>query len=262
MATCFLNNVYCLYLPVHTSHGLQPWDNGPFAVEKGAYRRYLSQLSSLNDSTPGGKIQFINCLIEARKALTPKVLKGGCRHTGGWPISRRKALSHPEIQADIYAGEKRSAAEMSDDEAAAFNSDEDVTFDYITRLGRDRPYNERQKLRKVANTLNDTQAELILARQEIQALEAKIKNLTKGKKRRNIPNPNKRFQKISEVMALGGNPNESSSSSSNSEEVGGGSEQSEDEPGEDDSSEAEVEPARPRQPTRSGRAAQLPARYR
>jgi len=35
MATCFLNNVYCCYLPAHCSHGLQPLDNGPFNALKG-----------------------------------------------------------------------------------------------------------------------------------------------------------------------------------------------------------------------------------
>ncbi len=28
--------------------------------------------------------------------MTSQSTKAGCRHTGNWPISRRKALTHPE----------------------------------------------------------------------------------------------------------------------------------------------------------------------
>jgi hypothetical protein len=46
MATCFLNNVYCYYLPALCSHGLQPFDNGVFNVVKGACRKELQKLAS------------------------------------------------------------------------------------------------------------------------------------------------------------------------------------------------------------------------
>lgn len=258
MATCFANNIYCLYFPAHTSHGLQPWDNGPFAVEKGAYRRELSQLSSLNDSTNGGKIQFMNCLIEARKAVTPAVMKGGFRHTGNWPISRAKALRHPEIQMDK---EKRKAAELAQSEASGDES-EPVTYNFITKLGRGRDHEDRRKLRKVANKNDDLTAENILLQQEILSLRAQIKNITKGKKRRAIPNPNKRFQRISDIIAAGGNPNEAVPSSSSGENSSGGEDLSSEGEGLDEA-EDEPEPAvRSRQATRVGRQTQIPARYR
>ncbi|KAJ0134692.1 putative transcriptional regulatory protein C3C7.04 [Fusarium oxysporum f. sp. albedinis] len=42
MATCFLNNAYCCYLPAHSSHGLQPLDNGVFNASKAAGKKRKS----------------------------------------------------------------------------------------------------------------------------------------------------------------------------------------------------------------------------
>jgi hypothetical protein len=44
MATCFLNNVYCYYLPAHCSHGLQPLENGIFNASKAVYRKELQKI--------------------------------------------------------------------------------------------------------------------------------------------------------------------------------------------------------------------------
>ena len=101
MATCFLNNIYCCYLPAHCSYGLQPLDNGIFNAVKTAYQRELENLASLTDSTPVDKINFIRAYSKARKArMSLKNILAGWRVTGNWPISRSKALRHPEIQAD------------------------------------------------------------------------------------------------------------------------------------------------------------------
>lgn len=265
MAACYLNNIYLLFLPAHTSHGLQPWDNGPFGVLKVAYRRFLSQLSALNDSSNGGKIQFMNCLIEARKSLTPTVIKGGWKHTGNWPISRNKALRHPEIQQDK---EKRKAAEMEGEAEDSGDESEAITHDFITKLGRGGDYEQRRKLRKIANVTQDLQAENIILKQEIASLKALIKEFNKGKKRRVIPNPNARFQKICEIIAAGGNPNEvpevvegSNSEDSDSGEDSGGGEEVGEEAAEAVPA-AESSPVPVARPTRSGRQAQKPTKYR
>ncbi|KAJ0126839.1 Uncharacterized protein HZ326_30053, partial [Fusarium oxysporum f. sp. albedinis] len=101
MATCFLNNVYCCYLPAHCSHGLQPLDNGIFNVIKGAYRKELQKLASLTDSAPVDKVNFIRAYAEAWEAgMRKDIILSGWRFTGNWPINRYKALAHPEIQPD------------------------------------------------------------------------------------------------------------------------------------------------------------------
>jgi hypothetical protein len=99
MSFCFLNNIYCCYFPAHCSHRMQPLDNGPFNSLKAAYRKELKTLNSLNDSRPIDKIKFIRAYSKARsQGLTEQNIKSAFRTTGNWPISRRKALSHPEIQ--------------------------------------------------------------------------------------------------------------------------------------------------------------------
>ena len=98
MATCFINNVFCCYLPAHTSHGLQPLDNGPFNVLKATYRKELDKFASLTDSVPVDKVNFIRAYAKAREAaLTEKNIKSGWRVIGNWPILRNKALRHLEI---------------------------------------------------------------------------------------------------------------------------------------------------------------------
>lgn len=92
MEECFRANIYVCYFPALTSHGMQPADNGPFKVLKGAYRKHLERLQSLSDAAPVGKINFVRCLLRARKEVTPTVIKSAFRHTGIWPISRRKPI--------------------------------------------------------------------------------------------------------------------------------------------------------------------------
>ena len=75
MTICFLNNVYLCFLPAHTSHGLQPLDNGIFNVIKAAYRKELSQLASLTDASPVDKIKFIRCYSKAREAVTKRTIQ-------------------------------------------------------------------------------------------------------------------------------------------------------------------------------------------
>ncbi|KAF6517612.1 hypothetical protein HZS61_003173 [Fusarium oxysporum f. sp. conglutinans] len=112
MATCFLNNVYCCYLPAHCSHGLQPLDNGVFNALKAAYRRELEKFASLTDSAPIDKVNFIRAYAKARRVgMTKKNILSGWRVTGNWPISREKALRHPEIQQDRPNGSPRVTPE-------------------------------------------------------------------------------------------------------------------------------------------------------
>lgn len=201
----------------------------------------------------------MNCPIKARDALAPGKLQGGWRHTGNWPISRQKALSHPEIQAE----KKRNAGEDTPNEAEDEAEDGPVNHDYVTairRSGMNREYD--LKLRKVANTIEDLRATVILQDQEIAGLKAQIEALTKSKTRRKIPDPNARFQKICETIDAGGDPNEASDQVHIASNQGVGDEDRvEGSPEDPDEGEDEAGPSEaPR--TRSGRATRTPAIYR
>lgn len=140
MEECFFNNVYCCFLLAHTSHGLQPADNGHFNVLKGAYRKEIAKLDAITDLAPVGKINFLRCLHMARKAVTKKTIVSAWRHTGNWLVSREKALEHPEIQPDP---EKRDAEAMAADSGC---DDEQIDRQFIMAMSRENPH-QRYKFR-------------------------------------------------------------------------------------------------------------------
>ena len=81
------------------SHGLQPLDNDVFNATKTAYWKELAELAFLTVSAQVDKINFIRAYAKAREVgMTSKNILSGWRITGNWPISRVKALRHPEIQ--------------------------------------------------------------------------------------------------------------------------------------------------------------------
>ncbi|KAF6513152.1 hypothetical protein HZS61_007410 [Fusarium oxysporum f. sp. conglutinans] len=89
-----------IILDGHGSHAT-PLDNGVFNALKAAYRRELERFASLTDSAPMDKVNFIRAYAKARRVgMTKKNILSGWRVTGNWPISRSKALRHPEIQQD------------------------------------------------------------------------------------------------------------------------------------------------------------------
>jgi hypothetical protein len=197
MATCFLNNVFCCYLPAHCSHGLQPLDNGIFNASKAAYRRELEKLNSLTDSTPVDKVNFIRAYAKAREVgMTTKNIRSGWRITGNWPISRAKALRHPEIQAD--------KVEKSPEPAPYFGSDDTPkTSRQIRDLAKGRTPATRRRYAVIAKGFESQQQRLAAHEVRIAGLEEQVARLQRGKKRRAIPNPNRRFMALSELLVTG-----------------------------------------------------------
>jgi hypothetical protein len=200
MATCFLNNVYCCYLPAHCSHGLQPLDNGVFNASKAAYRRELEKLASLTDSTPVDKVNFIRAYARAREVgMTKKNILSGWRTTGNWPISREKALRHPEIQED----EPRDGPKRTPEKAPYFGSDDTPkTSRHIRDLGLKKSPNTRRRYTMIAKGFETQQQTLASHAVEIASLKEELARLKRGKKRKAIPNPNRRFMSLSEALAV------------------------------------------------------------
>ena len=93
---CLEHNIYLLFLLAHTSHVLQPLDLTIFSSLKRAYRKELQKLSSLIDSTPMDKRNFLIYYQKARQdSITPSNIKSGWRTTGLWPVSIAKPLMSP-----------------------------------------------------------------------------------------------------------------------------------------------------------------------
>ncbi|KAI8710609.1 HTH CENPB-type domain-containing protein [Fusarium sp. LHS14.1] len=199
MATCFLNNVYCCYLPAHCSHGLQPLDNGIFNVIKGAYRKELQKLASLTDSAPVDKVNFIRAYAKAREAGTRKeVILSGWRFTGNWPINRRKALAHPEIQPDK---EKVVERFKTPSPPQLHSDDTPKTSRQVRDLAKHRSRPTRRKYSKIAKGLGALEMKVAIQNARITGLEEQVSQLRRGKKRKAVPNPNRRFMALAEALA-------------------------------------------------------------
>ena len=197
MATCFLNNVYCCYLPAHCSHGLQPLDNGVFNAVKAAYQKELGKLASLTDSTPLDKVNFIKAYSKARQiGMTSKNILSGWRITGNWPISCSKALQHPEIQAD--------RVEVTPEPTPYLGSDDTPkTSCQVRDLGKNKSPSTRRRYTIIAKGFEAQEQVLAEHTTRIASLEEEVSRLKGGKKRKAIPNPNRRFISLSEALASG-----------------------------------------------------------
>lgn len=95
---CYDNNIYLLFLPAHASHVLQPLDVAVFGPLKHAYRKFISDLASIADSSQIGKISFLYNYNKARKkALTKNNACAGFKATGLWPVNLAKVLMNPMV---------------------------------------------------------------------------------------------------------------------------------------------------------------------
>jgi len=197
MTTCFLNNIYCCYLPAHCSHGLQPLDNGVFNAVKAAYRKELGVLASLSDSAPVDKVNFIRAYAKARQVgMTSKNILSSWRVTGNWPISRSKALRHPEIQAD--------RVKVTPDPTPYLGSDNTPkTSRHIRDLGKNKSPSTRRQYTIIAKGFEAQEQALAEHTNKIASLEEELSRLKRGKKRKAIPNPNRCFVSLGEALASG-----------------------------------------------------------
>lgn len=196
----------CLYLPAHTSHGLQALDNAPFAALKRAFEAEVETLNSFTDGSPVGKLNFIKCLKIARTAVSSRTIQRGFSHTGTWPISRTKALQHPEIgeDSDIQPQPDEDEALVEPIQAGSEAEEDLIDRAYVIGLAKPQDRQQRIAARKVANELDDLRARNALLERENAGLKVRIKELTKTKKKRPVPNPNKRFMSFGEINRAGG----------------------------------------------------------
>lgn len=204
MRLCFGNNIFCLYFPAHCSHGMQPLDNGIFNLLKAKFESFAEELNSFTESSPLGKINFIRCLIRAREAVTDKTIRGAFRHTGVWPISRRKCLNRQEIGVDKPGEDNtaKSSAQNSEDEVPVA-----IDRKFILALVKDGTRQQRHDAKLVADELEDVRLELAMAKREILSFKAKdeVRNRTKKRKAmdKGKANPTAAFMAMGDIAATG-----------------------------------------------------------
>jgi hypothetical protein len=145
------------------------------------------------------KINFIKAYNKAREAgLTTKNIQAAFRTTGNWPISRRKALSHPEIQqeAEHTTPERELDPKIEYDSEVTPKTSRDVR-DY----GKNKSPSTRRRYNTISKGYAKLEFELASKNDKIAALEAEVARLPKTRKRKAIPNPNKKFILLSKALA-------------------------------------------------------------
>ncbi|KAH7460471.1 hypothetical protein FOMA001_g19497 [Fusarium oxysporum f. sp. matthiolae] len=244
-----------IILDGHRSH-VSPLDNGVFDASKAAYRKELQKLTSLTDSAPVDKVNFIKAYAKAREVgMTKKNILSGWRVTGNWPISRRKALMHPEIQPD-----KKESTPASDGhrDGQVDSDNTPKTSRHIRDLGKNKSPSTRRRYSVISKGFEAQESKIASLSSRVASLEEEVGRLSRGKKRKAIPNPNRKFMTLAEALVAGdviSEPHQAAEETEAVEEVieVGGVE-------EDEGSNSEAEEL-PVARTRAGRAVKRPKEY-
>jgi hypothetical protein len=228
---CLEHNIYLLFLPPHTSHVLQPLDLSIFSPLKSAYRSELHRLSSMTDSTPISKRNFLLCYQKAREAsITAENIKAGWKATGLWPLNIAKPL-----MSRLLLENSNQALPTTPTEALPTNWNADMLLfqwstpkagkelrsqvNIITQFGQDDLPTRRLLFRKVIKGFDKKDFALGQAEIRIQQLEAQLEQLKPRKRRKVQTSPNSKFvnaKAIREAQILAGDQEIGSISSKSS----------------------------------------------
>ena len=205
---CLEHNIYLLFLPAHTSHVLQPLDLTIFSALKRAYRKELQKLSSLLDSTPIGKRNFLVCYQKARQeSITPSNIKAGWRTSGLWPVSVAKPLMSPLLlensnrstspplqvsqEVPILSPEASSTSiQLSTPRA---RKDIHLQIRTLATGSHDQLPTQRLLFRKIVKGIDEKDYELGKANLRIRELEERLEQLRPKKRRKVQTSPNSKF---------------------------------------------------------------------
>jgi hypothetical protein len=144
------------------------------------------------------KVNFIRAYAKAREiGMTQKNILSGWRVTGNWPISRAKALRHPEIQED------RGDTPPKPPSPYLGSDDTPKTSRQIRDLGKNKTPTTRRRYAIIAKGFGAQEQAIAAHTIRINSLEEEVVYLKRGKKRRAIPNPNRRFISLGEALVQG-----------------------------------------------------------
>ena len=115
--------------------------------------------------------------------------------TGNWPILQAKALWHLEIQADKVEASPEPAPYLGSDDIPK-------TSRQICDLSKNKTPGTRQQYAIIARGFEAQEQANAEYVSRIASLEEEVARLRRGKKKRAIPNPNRRFMALSEALAL------------------------------------------------------------
>ena len=176
-----------------------------FSPLKAAYRKELYTLSSLIDSTPIGKRNFLLCYQKARKAsITPSNIKAGWKASGLWPVSAAKPL-----MSQLLLENNNKPIKSTSQETPTLLLEPLITpLPFSTPKGRrdlhlglrtlansshDQLLTQRVLFKKITKGFDKKDFELGEANMRIKELEARLEQLKPRKRRKVQTSPNSKF---------------------------------------------------------------------
>ena len=111
--------------------------------------------------------------------------------------SRAKALRHPEIQAN---GLEKSSLESSPIGSHIGSDDTPKHSRHIRDLSKGKTPRTRRRYGKIAKAFEAHEQISVTRAMRIASLEEQLDRLKRGKKRKAIPNPNRRFMTLVEAL--------------------------------------------------------------
>ncbi|RYC78139.1 hypothetical protein BFJ63_vAg18988, partial [Fusarium oxysporum f. sp. narcissi] len=109
-------------------------------------------------------------------------------------------LAHPEIQPD----KEKLLEEFKTPSPPQLHSDDTPkTSRQVREMAKHRSRPTRRKYRKIAKGLEALEMKVAVQNARITGLEEQMAQLRRGKKRKAVPNPNRRFMALSENLAAG-----------------------------------------------------------
>ncbi|KNB04637.1 hypothetical protein FOXG_19717 [Fusarium oxysporum f. sp. lycopersici 4287] len=156
-----------IILDGHASH-VSPLDNGVFNASKAAYRKKLQKLTSLTDSAPVDKVNFIKAYAKAREVA-------------GQEGNDARSDGHRDGQVD--------------------SDHTPTTSRHIRDLGKNKSPSTRRRYSVISKGFEAQESKIASLSTRIASLEEEVGRLSRGKKRKAIPNPNKKFMTLAEALA-------------------------------------------------------------
>jgi DDE superfamily endonuclease. len=195
MTTCYLNNVYLLFLPAHTSHVLQPLDLGCFSSLKTEYRRQVGNFTALTDETRVGKARFLEFYAQARRiGLSKANIQSGWKATGLYPRNIDKPLG----SRWVVIPKPPIDSQPSTSNISTPRRGRDLV--YLLAKKNNSPAS-RISVRKAARALDKIAIEVALRDREIERLKALLDQANPPKRRTIVRNPNDRFINLAQILA-------------------------------------------------------------
>jgi DDE superfamily endonuclease/Tc5 transposase DNA-binding domain len=201
MKLCKDNRVILLYLPAHTSHLLQPLDISCFSPLKSRYHKELGQLSSLDDSAPIKKHNFISLYSQSRmEALNNHNIRAGFRGAGIWPLNPDKVLNSTQLNVNHTIVPRQITPELI---SYAFQTPKGPKDIYSQEYDGISAREFRAFQGKIAKSISTKNAEIATLKAQVARLEKTVEDISGivRKRKRVVPDPNERFARIDQIVA-------------------------------------------------------------